>query len=59
LPNLGIPVLDGLGPIGGNSHSSDEYVLKASIIPRTNMLTSLLKRIIKYRAADLEANRTS
>jgi glutamate carboxypeptidase len=59
IAKLGIPVLDGLGPIGGNSHSSDEYVLKASIIPRTIMLTSLLKRIIKYREQILEANRTS
>jgi glutamate carboxypeptidase len=44
LSNLGLPVLDGLGPIGGLDHSPDEYVLISSIIPRTAMLALLLLR---------------
>ncbi|MBW7883235.1 MAG: M20 family metallopeptidase [Caldilineaceae bacterium] len=38
----GIPVLDGLGPIGGLDHSPDEYVELDSIIPRTALLAGLM-----------------
>jgi glutamate carboxypeptidase len=41
----GIPVLDGLGPIGGLDHSPDEYILKSSIIPRIALLAHLIQRI--------------
>ena len=41
----GLPVLDGLGPVGGNSHSPDEYILVDSIVPRTAMLAGLIYRI--------------
>jgi glutamate carboxypeptidase len=44
LSTLGLPVLDGLGPIGGLDHSPDEYVLISSIVPRTAMLALLLLR---------------
>jgi glutamate carboxypeptidase len=40
----GVPVLDGLGPIGGLDHSPDEYVLASSIVPRTALLALLLYR---------------
>lgn len=39
---LGIPSLDGFGPIGGNFHSPAEYLELDSVIPRIN----LLKRVI-------------
>lgn len=38
----GLPVLDGLGPIGGLDHSPDEYILKSSIVPRTALLAGLI-----------------
>jgi glutamate carboxypeptidase len=38
----GIPVLDGLGPIGGDDHTEAEYVLLDSIVPRTTMLALLV-----------------
>jgi len=41
----GVPVLDGLGPIGGLDHSPDEYILKSSIVPRTALLARLLMLI--------------
>ena len=41
----GIPVLDGLGPIGGLDHSPDEYILLSSIVPRTALLAYLIKSI--------------
>jgi glutamate carboxypeptidase len=44
LASLGLPVLDGLGPIGGLDHSPDEYVLLSSIVPRTALLALLMLR---------------
>jgi glutamate carboxypeptidase len=42
---LGIPSLDGLGPIGGNDHSPAEYLDVDSIVPRTTMVAGLLLAI--------------
>jgi len=47
---MGIPSLDGLGPIGGNDHSPAEYLDVESIVPRTTLLAGLLLAI----AADPE-----
>jgi len=38
----GLPSLDGLGPVGGDDHSVDEWLDLASIIPRTALLAGLL-----------------
>jgi glutamate carboxypeptidase len=35
---LGIPTIDGLGPIGGAVHTSDEYVQLDSIIPKIQLI---------------------
>ncbi len=43
----GVPVLDGLGPIGGLDHGPDEYILKSSIVPRTALLARLMMAIVK------------
>jgi glutamate carboxypeptidase len=42
---MGIPSLDGLGPIGGDDHSSAEYLVVDSIVPRTTLLAGLLLAI--------------
>ena len=42
---MGVPSLDGLGPIGGNDHSPSEYLDVESIVPRTTMLAGLLLAI--------------
>jgi glutamate carboxypeptidase len=39
---MGVPSLDGLGPIGGNDHSPAEYLDVDSIVPRTTLLAGLL-----------------
>ncbi len=39
---MGIPSIDGLGPVGGNDHSPAEYLDVASIVPRTTLLAALL-----------------
>jgi glutamate carboxypeptidase len=46
---LGIPVLDGLGPIGGDDHSPAEYLDADSIVPRTALLAGLIAAIAAGR----------
>jgi glutamate carboxypeptidase len=41
----GLPSLDGLGPIGGDDHSVDEWLDLASVVPRTTLLAGLVARI--------------
>ena len=42
IAGLGVPVLDGLGPIGGGAHSPDEYLDLASVPDRAALLAGLL-----------------
>lgn len=44
LAGAGLPVLDGLGPVGGLDHSPREYILVSSIVPRTALLALLMVR---------------
>ena len=39
---MGVPTLDGLGPIGGLDHSRDEWLDATSIVPRTTLFAALL-----------------
>jgi glutamate carboxypeptidase len=39
-----VPTLDGLGPIGGDDHSVDEWLDVTSIVPRTTLLAGLIAR---------------
>jgi glutamate carboxypeptidase len=42
---LGVPTLDGLGPVGGDDHSVDEWLDVSSIVPRTTLLAALIARV--------------
>jgi glutamate carboxypeptidase len=42
---LGVPTLDGLGPVGGNDHSPAEYLEVDSIVPRTALFAGLLAAV--------------
>lgn len=43
---LGVPTLDGLGPVGGRGHNAlEEYVDANSIVPRTALLAKLIVAI--------------
>jgi glutamate carboxypeptidase len=44
---MGVPSLDGLGPIGGNDHSPAEYLEVDSVVPRTAMVAGLLLAIAR------------
>jgi len=41
---MGLPALDGLGPVGGDDHSTDEWLDLDSIVPRTALLAGLVSR---------------
>lgn len=42
---LGVPTLDGLGPVGGDAHSPSEFLRLDSVVPRTTLLAALLVAI--------------
>jgi glutamate carboxypeptidase len=44
---MGVPSIDGLGPIGGMDHSPDEYLDVGSIVPRTTLLAALLLEVMR------------
>jgi glutamate carboxypeptidase len=46
---LGIPTLDGLGPVGGLDHSPGEYLELDSIVPRAALLAGLIASIAENR----------
>lgn len=50
LAGAGLPVLDGLGPVGGEDHSPREYIDVDSIVPRTALLALLAARVGGARA---------
>ncbi|GAF65850.1 peptidase M20 [Bacillus sp. TS-2] len=42
---LGIPTIDGLGPVGGNAHSEKEYLDIPSLLERNRLLSKLIMRL--------------
>jgi glutamate carboxypeptidase len=44
---MGVPSIDGLGPVGGADHSPDEYLEVASIVPRTTLVAALLLAVAR------------
>ena len=47
LSGMGIPTLDGLGPVGGADHAPGEYLEVDSIVPRTTLLAALLLNAVE------------
>jgi len=41
---LGVPTLDGLGPVGGDDHSDREWIDLASVPARAALLAGLIAR---------------
>ncbi len=41
----GIATIDGLGPIGGNAHTEEEYLEVDSLVERTELLASVIQRL--------------
>jgi glutamate carboxypeptidase len=40
---LGIPVLDGLGPVGGEYHSEREFIITETLEQRAKLLSAILR----------------
>ena len=49
---MGVPTLDGLGPVGGADHAPGEYVEIDSIVPRVTLLAALLLSAGRSRSRD-------
>jgi glutamate carboxypeptidase len=45
--SLGVATIDGLGPIGGNAHSDQEYLVIPSLVERTLLLATIIERLSK------------
>ncbi|MCP2519095.1 M20 family metallopeptidase [Candidatus Aminicenantes bacterium AC-335-A11] len=43
--NIGIPTVDGLGPVGNGIHSENEHLYIASLLERTTLLTELFLKL--------------
>ncbi|WP_142829164.1 M20 family metallopeptidase [Planococcus soli] len=43
--HIGIPSIDGLGPVGGNAHQETEYLVVSSLTERTLLLANVIKRL--------------
>jgi glutamate carboxypeptidase len=41
----GAPTLDGMGPVGGDDHSSREWIDLTSVVPRISLLAGILSRL--------------
>lgn len=46
---MGVPTLDGFGPVGGLSHTPDEYVEIDSIAPRLLLLQETIAHIVRNK----------
>ena len=42
---MGVPTLDGLGPVGGDDHSPAEWIQRSSVVPRTALLAALVASV--------------
>ena len=42
---LGVPTLDGLGPVGGNDHAPSEYLDLATVTDRVTLLAALVAAV--------------
>jgi glutamate carboxypeptidase len=47
---MGVPSLDGLGPVGGADHAPGEYLEVDSIVPRTTLFAALLLAVAEPEA---------
>lgn len=43
--SMGVPTLDGLGPVGGNQHTKEEYLMVDTLAERTILFANVLQRV--------------
>ena len=42
---MGVPTLDGLGPVGGDDHGPGEWIDLTSVVPRISLLAGIVSRL--------------
>jgi glutamate carboxypeptidase len=42
---MGVSTIDGLGPVGGNAHSVDEYLEIPTLLERTSLLAEVIRKL--------------
>ncbi len=47
LGSLGVPVIDGVGVVGANSHTTKEYIIKSSLIERIEIFTLFMTKLME------------
>jgi glutamate carboxypeptidase len=45
--HIGVPTVDGLGPVGGEDHTEREWIELASVEPRVAAIVSLCERFTR------------
>ena len=50
LSGFGIPVIDGMGPVGGREHSHDEYLVLETLYERTELLALSLLALVEIKS---------
>ncbi|NLK66565.1 MAG: M20 family metallopeptidase [Campylobacteraceae bacterium] len=45
ISSVGCPVIDGLGPTGGEIHTHNEYMVVDSVVPKCNLVVEVIKRL--------------
>jgi glutamate carboxypeptidase len=45
LSEMGVPVIDGLGPVGDMDHSPEEYIVEQSLYERIDLTALLLCKL--------------
>ena len=46
---MGVSTIDGLGPVGGNAHSVDEYLEIPSLVERTHLLAEVIRKLAEEK----------
>jgi len=59
LVSLGLPCLDGLGPVGGRAHSTEEYLESETFITRIAILVGTIARVAQAPITSLRPNKES
>ncbi|MHC0551423.1 M20/M25/M40 family metallo-hydrolase [Salinicoccus sp. CNSTN-B1] len=44
---MGIPTIDGMGPVGGKQHTEGEYLVVDTLMERTPLFINVLRRLYK------------
>ena len=44
--SAGCPTIDGLGPMGGNMHTKNEYMEVDSVVPKCNLVLDVIKKLV-------------